>query len=493
MSWKSSADGTWRKELGGVEKIYRFQSTIFRGTGREHWGLYTVCQVKLAAILNSDDIIAALCNAWKALRFEFPALTLIVDGYEAVYTDVVEEDGIGVQSAVEDWAKKTFLVEPLLTMEELLADYKLHDLPELIWLPATSQIVLRVSHWRVDGIGTCMLLNRLFNLISTKAADVIPGDWSIEKDLAKISPSLEDAAGSPMASNQEIENTAREISTTFREKALQSIGLPYNGDRTTPPGQAAVQATTFTTETSKALVAECKARKISVTAAIHAALAAATFELTSAKGVDEYVTIMAVSYRPYLKEPYNSEAHACQTYVSSIAPTVSKNASFDQQTTTLTELFKNWNCEKMSHALRELYHGASQALLSPPPCSAGPLPNPPSGITHSNLGVIDNFIKCRYYDNKESELLEKTPIVEVNRFRFGVSILTRQMLLYPWTFRGQLNLSINYNDAYYDADTPHKVLDLVQQKLEEELHLKLERLCILEKNIDYNTIDTIGS
>jgi hypothetical protein len=476
MSWKKSTEGTWRKELGGAEKIYRFTSTIFRATGHEHWGLYTVCQVKFGTGITSEEVTAALRNAWKALRYEFPSLTLMPDGYEAVYPGVSGRGKSSAQNAVDDWAQETFRVDPLLTVEEILADYKLHDLPELIWLPATSQVVLLISHWRCDGLGTCMLLNRLFQLVSTKASGIVPDDWTVEKDLAKISPSIEDAAGAPMVSNPEIEETAREMSK-FREKTLKTIGVPYNGDRMTLPSQTAVQITTFTAESSKALVDACRARKITVAAAIHAALATAAFELTSAKEVDEYVTVMAVSFRPYLQKPYNTEAHACRTYVTGIAPEVSKNASFAEQTTSLTELFKNWHTDKMSRALRELYRGASQALLSPPPRPAGPPPNPPSGITHSNLGVVDQFIKAKHYGSDQDSTFDGPPVIEVTDFRFGVSVLTRQIMLYPWTFRGQLNFSINYNKAYYDDAAVVKVLLRIQQKLEEELDLVLER-CI---------------
>lgn len=474
MEWKESPKGTWRKDLGGAEKIYRFTSTIFRGTGHEHWGLYTACQVKFDAHLTSEEVIFALRNAWKALRFEFPALTLIPDGYEAVYPSVIEEGKVAAQNAVDDWAQKTFRVDPLVTVEGILSHYKLHDLPELIWLPTTSQVVLLVSHWRCDGLGTCMLLNRLFQLVSTKASGMVPDDWNVEKDLAKISPSIEDAAGAPVISNPEIEETAREMSR-FREKTLKTIGVPYNGDRKTIPSQTGVQFTTFTAESTKALVEACRARRITVAAAIHAALATAAFELTSAKEVDEYVTVMAVSFRPYLQKPYNTEAHACRTYVTGIAPEVSKNASFEEQTTSLTKLFKNWHTDKMSRALRELYRGASQALLSPAPRPAGPPPNPPSGITHSNLGVVDQFIKEKYYSDEQDNTPDTVSFVEVTDFRFGVSVLTRQMMLYPWTFRGQLNFSINYNNAYYDSDAADNVLVRIQQKLEEELNLVLER------------------
>lgn len=141
---------------------------------------------------------------------------------------------------------------------------------------------------------------------------------------------------------------------------------------------------------------------------------------------------MAVSFRAYLQKPYDTEAHACRTYVTGIAPEVSKHASFEEQTSSLTKLFEKWHTDKVSRALRQLYHGAAQALLSPPSRPAGPPPNPPSGITHNSLEVVDHFIKGKWYaDNQDSN----SAFIEVTDFRFAVSVLTRQMMFYPWTFR----------------------------------------------------------
>lgn len=121
--------------------------------------------------------------------------------------------------------------------------------------------------------------------MSTKAPGKVPDDWTVEKDLTKISPSIEDAAGAPVVSNPEIEESARKMSK-FRAKTLKTIGMPYNGDLRTLPGQTVVHFSRFTAESTKALTEACKARKITVAAAIHTALAAAAFELTSAKEVD---------------------------------------------------------------------------------------------------------------------------------------------------------------------------------------------------------------
>ncbi|CRG91773.1 hypothetical protein PISL3812_08825 [Talaromyces islandicus] len=463
--WKLVHDGTWRKELGGLEKVYRFQSTASRVTGREHWGLYSSCKLTWSDSL-SRGITVALRDAWKALRVEFPALGLVIDGYEAVYRPENKSgnEKYDTSRSLEQWAQKTFSVEQNRTVEEIIAQYPLNDLPTLFWFPQTSELMILISHWRTDGLGSVMLLNRLLELF-VERPDVSLGQCDpVYTELAKISPSLEDAAGTPLVPTPKILETAGRVSKLFREKAIKSVGIPFKGDRATSPGNTAIVAIVYTPESSKSLFDACKARQITVSAAIHTALAQTVFELTSAENITEYATIMSVNMRPYIEKPYNTSEHACRTYVTSITPTVRRGASFNESTTSLTQLFKNWYSKDFSQALREVYQGASRALLSPPPQLTGPPPNPPSGILHSNLGVVDRFLGTEFGDGA----------LQISKFRFGVSMMTRQMLLYPWSFRGELNLSINYNDAFYDASSPQQVLEGIQRKLERELGVKLE-------------------
>lgn len=439
---------TSKLELGGVEKIYRFMSTVFKHTGHEHWGLFTVCTVEFGPTLH--DHATALRDAWKALRFEFPALALVPDGYEAVYT-------VPAAEVIDKWADQTFIIEPDKHPDDIIVNYSLRDLPALIYFPTTSEVLFLTSHWRVDAVGCFLLLDRLFTIVAQRP-DVTSSKWG--PDLEKISPSLEDAAGCPEETSPAIDDTAQRVTSNFEQKSIRSIGLSYKGDRTTPPAKPAYRSLVLTLESSKALIEACKHRQISVAAAIIAALAETVFVLTPSQEATEYATIMAVNMRPYLKAPYNTPAHAARPYVSSITPTVPRDSDFRERTTDLTKYFKTWHTDEFSQALREIYRRSSRALLGPRP--PGPPPNPPSGITLSSLGVIDKFITGQYAD-----------AVNVKRFRFGVSMLTRQMLLYLWTFRGQVHMSINYNNAYYDASTPQEVLDRIKDTLDKELGLRL--------------------
>ena len=58
--------------------------------------------------------------------------------------------------------------------------------------------------------------------------------------------------------------------------------------------------------------------------------------------------------------------------------------------------------------------------------------------------------------------------VEVETFTFGVSMITRQTMLYVWTWKGELTLSSEYN-----AEEVREVMLTIKRVLEKELDIGL--------------------
>ncbi|KFA60274.1 hypothetical protein S40285_08415 [Stachybotrys chlorohalonatus IBT 40285] len=455
MDCTQPAAQAWSRELGGLEKIYRFTSRLFQDTGREHWGLYTVCTLHSQPQIK---IVAKLPRAWYTLRVEHPSLGAIVDDYQANYS----------AHSFEEWTCLTFSVQTGKTPDDVIADYPLLDLPTLTYFPTTREILLLASHWRVDAIGSGMLLDRLLYLTVANLPDnVSPG-------LQHISPSLEDAAGAPDTTTPLITETADRVTSTFAKTARNSVGLAYKGGSLTSPARSAHQSITLTADETEKLVSACKCHGFSVSAAIYAALGTVILNQATAESheaISDFATIMAVSMRPHLPAPYNSPAHACAAYVSSITPRMYRENSFAKSAATVSSHFKNWHSKNFQDALREIYRRGSEVLLRqkpkvPPPPSPR---RPPSGVTLSSLGVINNFLKGCYKSPLEQDGAE----ISLTNFRFGVSILTRQILLYVWTFNGQLQLSVNYNEAYYESSTIRGFLTAITGVLERELGTSL--------------------
>lgn len=447
-SWDDSTPRILRKDFDGEEKVYRFLSTAFNRFEKEHWSIYCVCALRVSPTYTGPPLEIAVRNAWKALRFEYPGLSVVPEGFTKVY---VVPDAL----VVEAWASNTFAVESTLSADEIIASFTPRDLPSLYYLPSTSEILFRSSHWRIDAVGTCMLLDRLFAIIA-QPPDLNSVLWA--KEFQNMSPSMEDAVAPAEKATPEMEDFARKYIDNFHKNTLQNCGLPYNGDQTTPPGKTTRQAVIFTKESTAELIRVCKAKNISITAAIHAALAETVFALSLEDQHSDYTTVLSINLRKYLQPPYRTKAHACQTYVTSITPRVLRNSNFSGRATALVGDYNNWHSQQFMKSLRLIYKYHSDAVLARQ--SQAP---PPSGVFLSSLGVVEQYLTGDYGND-----------IHVGGFRFGVTIMTRQMLLYPWTFRGRFNLSVNYNEAYYDSITAREVLDRVRHVLETELELKLD-------------------
>ena len=458
MAWAETAPGAFRKDFSGVENIYRKMSTAFSHIGKEHWGIHCVCRFHLGSSFGINNPEIALRQAWKALMLEYPGLSVVPDNLTKVF--VVPND-----ESAERWISQTFCVDSTRNADAIIAGSKPRDLPSLYYLPHTSEIVFLSQHWRTDAIGTCMLLDRLFSIVA-QLRDLASSQG--RPGLEKISPSLEDAAGAAEEGTPELQNFAREYIDNFHKKAINSGGLPYRGEAATPPAELTHQELTLTKDSTSALVAACKSRNSSVSAAIHTSLARTVFSFALPDDQpSEYTTVMATNMRAYLPPPYNEKTHACQTYVASITPTVQRSSDFATATAALTHEYRTWHSELFMQALREIYRYHAEKLFTPRPEGAAP-PKPPSGVTLSSLGVIEKNLVGDYGDGA----------VQVDRFRFGVGMMTRQMLLYAWTFRGQLTLSVNYNSAYYEEEMAREVLSRITTTLEKELGLELGQIVL---------------
>ncbi|KAL3429579.1 hypothetical protein BDV09DRAFT_40027 [Aspergillus tetrazonus] len=454
---------------GGAENIYRRVGLSFKHLNREHWRIHCVCTI---SFINTrpEERATSLRDAWKILVTEYPRLAVIPNGTTSKIYQILE-----TEADVENWAQETFFIERERSSDNIIRTTEPRDLPSLHFIPSTSQIILLASHWRMDAIGCMMLLDRLFSLVPLQGPNSKTAIGTREEQVARISPSLEDAANCPPSdsspSSSELKTYAESWIDTMHKKAINACGLPYKGENTTPPRETTHQDLTFTSTATSFFVSSCKERGISVSAAIHTALARTIFSFSPEGEGTGYTTVMAVNLRPYLPGPYNGAGHAVQTYVASIIPTVPRDEEFTESARKLTKTYKGWYSDKFMRSLRWIYAIHAERLFNTPQLPRGanvPPPKPPSGVTLSSLGVVSSYLKNGYGDDGAGKG------VKVERFRFGVTMMTRQMLLYVWTFREKLTLSVCYNEAYYEDNVARAVLDSLKGVLEEELGIELE-------------------
>ncbi|KAI6091241.1 hypothetical protein F4821DRAFT_198822 [Hypoxylon rubiginosum] len=456
MSWTETSPGVYSTELGGVEKVYRFISHMFKPTGREHYGIYCACTLDFGSSFARRDKATAVRDAWKVLRQEFPALAIVPDGLTKK-TYVLPD-----ASKVEKWADETFIVD-FTDPDAVLASYPARDHPSMHFFPESNQVLFLASHWRIDGIGVCIIMERLFSILAASTPPPAADSW--KNDLHRVSPRLEDALDAPTEETPEIHALAQKQIAEHHKNAIHAGGIPYLGDATTPPGSPVRTHIKFNRATSGALIAACKARGITVTSAFYAALASAVLAMSIDEAPEKYTAVMAANMRDYVQPPYNSKDHAVQAYVIGRAPTVNHSCTFAEKTAQFAAYVRDWCDDEFLRAYRVTTRTHYDAMTKrPAPPAGAPPPKPPSGVTLSSLGVIEKLLPKEYEGGE----------VTMTDFHFGVSMLTRQMLLYVWTFDGKMSFSINYNEAYHDAPSAEALLEYIRQVLAKELGVTLE-------------------
>ncbi|OTB00227.1 hypothetical protein M426DRAFT_66262 [Hypoxylon sp. CI-4A] len=455
MVWTETKKGTWVDELDGAEKVFYGMSQAFRGVGKEHGSVYVACKIVAKDLGLNLSLETIIRNAWKRLGFDFPSLAVIVDGSNKVY-----QAASAVQA--EQWVEETFSVNTSSSVDEILPTLHSRKLPYLVFFPSSSCILFHASHWRIDALGACMVLNRLFDLVSQCAAGGVTPQWGLEYQ--NLSPSLEDAFCSSKVYSADMKALAEDIRKRNFEAAYPSAGLTYDGDNNTPPGLSHTAAIMLTTNSTRSLVAACKEQGISVTAAVHTACAKAVFE-TSKTSREKYSCVVSANMREHLPVPPSSNTglppYACGTYVTGITHTLQRDDDFFTQASQLTNSYRaSWDATKYMTALRAIYEIHGKALAASIVTNSS---RPPaSNVTVSSLGIVDKYLRRDH------------GVIVVEEFRLGSAIMARQPTLYIWTFQGQLSLSVEFNEAYYSRGSIELQLESIKGCLERELGLSLE-------------------
>ena len=445
MSWTESSKGRFERPLSTVETLYKTLANLGTPINREHWA------VRLYARFQSnhsvEDAETSIRHAWKTMRHDHPQIASYAEGNLRVYQ--TPDSG-----ALESWLKETFIVDPIATPEDLLANVRPTPLPCLYYLPRDSEIFIQIPHWYIDGPGSFCLLNNLFEAIAA------PRQIDFGDETKNLSPGLEEALGLPMSSIAEHQQAATEM-IMKHVGSLPSIGLPPDLPSQIPGATHRLELK-LSPKLTKALVTACRARDITVTVATHAALVAATHRLAADEAQERnYTSFGAIGLRPYLNQEYtDAKTHPINIYLYGL-PVSFKPTSFSADSTHLSHFYKQLSqppsrAEKLPLLPSFTHICATMAAQPPPP----EMPQATEPVLSSN-GVVDKYLKREYGNGDGGVVLE--------RFWLASEVITKQPVVYVLTWREELSLSVCYNEAFYARGKMDELLRLTREVLVGEL------------------------
>jgi hypothetical protein len=420
--------------------------------GREHWSITLFASFKATGFSEATDITVELRKGWEALRFQHPSIACTAD--EDTLNYVVPD-----AARLEKWAAETFFViEGDTSADELTANFSPSPFVTLHYLPRSSQIILHASHWRVDGIGAPLLMNAFFDsVVSLLGRNPAELRWGEEPK--RLTPSVEVALNLPLTPTPEARATAEKCTST-RFLAVGAIGVSCHGDKDTLPAGTRSARLRLPESTTKAILDACRARDLTLTAVVHASVAAINYIGASAESKSKpYTSTLRFSLRPYLPGRHSTPADACTLYTSGMLFRVPASQSWAENAKQYNTQYRNPLTDEFLQSRRQYALDMREILHKMP--ADGPRP---SNIDISSVEDADLLVKIVHAG--------EDGVLEIMSLSVGVETLTRQMYCFVWTFRNQLELNLVYNEAYHDATTTAALLDRLKVVLEKELQIQ---------------------
>ncbi|KAF2657424.1 hypothetical protein K491DRAFT_677252 [Lophiostoma macrostomum CBS 122681] len=222
-----------------------------------------------------------LRKAWISMRINNPGLAVDVSRHCHTYV-VPSERSL---EAIQGWLDETFLVHRDRSARDLIRSLDREHRPRLHWLPRSKELVLTVHHCFFDARGTWMFwdsfLKHVVAISSTIVNNEPSGVESSDTDnLTKLPPARDDLLGLPSYPTVQAWLKAYALVPPALQEDM--VLLPPTRPPPTaiapqdwPTGPSNFLRSSLSENQTAAVIAACKAKGISITAAFYAAFSSA--------------------------------------------------------------------------------------------------------------------------------------------------------------------------------------------------------------------------
>ncbi|ROV99215.1 hypothetical protein VPNG_08222 [Cytospora leucostoma] len=509
------------RPLGNLEVFFKTLADLGTPVNHEHWTVHLALRLRFVSS-NGDSIDPEpyLRRAWQVVRRQVPAIGSTITSPSSATSDTADPGDDKTERPRERltvtpfdadaWINDTFVVHHGRQGEDadtLFTSLRPSPTAMFYWLPVSSEVVIRSSHWRLDGIG----LTKLAHSFLTALADVLrlgPDAPSLDAYTGKLPassqplpPCLEDLARQvrlrdnrndndkskdnhskgPVESHLEL--GADELVAEFL-RGVPSIGLPTReGSAHSAPGASARASTRLSAADTARVTAALRARDLSFTGAVHAAIARVTARHPQHPLCKSYAAFFPINLRQSLAATavvaeeelvfglYFSGLPVC---IDGMVPVPGGDGKgFDDVAREMTAVYRRdltnfWKTPDgqvvSMLGLAEPYLARTTALFSAPvPEGLPPVQTPDL----SGLGRVETYLQREYGSGTGSGK------VEVDDLWIATEMLNRSVQFHVWSWRDQLNIAASFNKSFYDHEFVAEELGSVVEELQTGLGVKL--------------------
>ncbi|KAI6081971.1 hypothetical protein F4821DRAFT_248095 [Hypoxylon rubiginosum] len=443
MPWQKVSDNRWERPADGIEGYFiamgRFSSSLC--DGRVHYTLLSTLKIETGQ--PDTTVVPALKRAWKQSRYEQPHLASVAatEGDMRLIYEVPNDN------TLDEWLESTFIVSSASDAENLYSTVEPISRATLYYLPKSSELVLRIPHYIIDGNGMLRLWHIYLKALESPIPNIKFGD-----EPARLPLPMEEVHG---FSKEETPEMMEKATAKFMSWAGSVPGIgPVSGVGTAPSGRCRQTEIRFPANTTGQLVAACKRKGVTITAAVHAAYIGAIVKYADPKGkLSEYVTPTQFNLRRYMPEPDSERAVA--VYYTPWPYKIDLPAPFWDVAKSLQQYYQTeFNDHREWLEIRGHFARVLTATVQTPEFLASP---PPRDALVSSLGIVESLMQRTYGG------------FEVKDLMIGVDVVLGMSMFFMYTFQDQLRLNYSFNDGFEKPEAIEMYLDEMRAILVREL------------------------
>lgn len=480
MNWRQSSAGISSRPVDTLENFFIILTDSGSPVNREHWAASAALEIKFKPSLT--DPIPYLRRAWLLTGRLHPTFTgsIVKQSNGSTGQASAARPLLTIRPFDADvWVSKTFLVASESSASDVFGGMLSNGIPTCHWLPASQEILIRSAHWRIDGMGLLMLAHSFLSSLASVLRHGLNCDLDSYDGLVGsglLTRSLDDVADAYTNEDSTPENVKAAADGLVGEfvQGVPSIGLPTLPDsETVPPGDTAREALRIDALTTAAIAAACRARKISVNSAVHAAVIRVTATYPQHPLAKHFAAFFPVDMRRRLPKPYDGPDYAVGSFSSGLPVCVhdvlgddargSGPKSFGEIVQQLalvyaTDLLRfttddEGNPVSMLKVVAPYVRRTTKLFSAPLPPGLPQIQNPDV----SSLGKVEAYIQRSYGGDEEG--------FEVVDVWLGTQILSRSVQCHVWGFRDELNIAGCFNVSFYEVDFVKEFLEKVESEL----------------------------
>lgn len=518
FAWRERSPGYWERDIDEAERYYSHLLRAYEGSGRMFFAVtgHVSLTIDVPADSSFEDTSArvdeALRHAWLKMRFDCPSIAsqVIWDWGQGRLKKAYET--LAGEASQRFWLGHTFrFIETGQTGAEWAnADPPAPALATLFVVKAPSpsdgqvrrDLVLRAPHDIIDGVGTLHLLNSLIaNAVNPFKMQNFYAPPVFGSEVQRLNPPLRVAASivPTLSAQQRAKVSELAAQNTAAKTGVEIASIPYKAGALVPGRhqRVAIELTEYQTDV---VLSACKRVAATVTHAFHAAIALTIRDRQQRSPKQRkvrYVNYILTNERPQCS--FGTSQHAAAIYRCSVpsgAPQQTQHAAGVYHSVPAKTLFVDLtvphvnreielterneefrgilvNMRNFYRSVREdkehiHYAPVSWAERTPAwfPREDGrppniPAPNASPSVSISSMGLIDGIIRP-----EQGPFRVHSPWVTGEELGTGLGV-------FLGTFRGRLELSAAYNDAWHDEEEVRGFLNDCWRAVREGLGLSV--------------------